>query len=819
MSKTTSINHVLFWKEARQVTPLIAMLLSVGAVLILFWSGLTLATSNLAYAGRYLPLVLPALYAAGVGAVQIGQEKELRTIGWLSSLPISPQRLFWTKFTVALLGLAAMWICCGLLVGLIIASGLSVQAAKTELAFVDANDMVYFPLHSLFILTCGMFASWRFRNTFAILLLIVPLAFVPSLVVSMVSQVLAGQGDERSPSLLEQSPTFTFIITALAAMLMTWLAYRVSVQTLAPADPPKLLSGPKNWLEPWRPTGQTHEHFEPFRYRISSLIWQSIHHNRWGLAGLVTMIAIGAFCGATVSFSKYTYQFNETTLGIGTLAGFLGISWLGLFVFTGDGSERGLRFLADRGATPATVWLGRQWIGLSVLSMGVLLFAIISLNLLNDGNHLDSPAYSVTAVTLMALCTYGVSQWTSQILRLTAAAALVAPLLSTAAITWLAFAATELQAPYWLILFVGSLPLIATFSMMSRFMDGRSGWAFYLSSLAMVILFIVLPRMPFLIDILNTPRMSKARQMTLLAECKNLSKNTAKPWQLMRHDFNLNSNSNRIDVDALMTGADAIVFQRQNLASMTDRFHLAELSVDSPSPIHADKEFLIQAISGATYSLMAFRLSPNDQSNQAACEQWIVNLTRLGKGLRLSNRWQDQTAADAVEIWLTQTLTSTPLNSMIDRDSFQVAMALISDHDTRNRSRYRAVLMSWRNNEFLNLSETGLNVPVDDWGGPMSQTKRRWVRDRLHERFIDASLQLIDKGSQGHSTVEILRELHQIRCGTQVAFNDGPYADRLRVGPGEKQAFSIAQMYSYPASQWYAEWETEAARLNKVEVK
>ena len=302
--------------------------------------------------------------------------------------------------------------------------------------------------------------------------------------------------------------------------------------------------------------------------------------------------------------------------------------------------------------------------------------------------------------------------------------------------------------------------------------------------------------------------------MTLLAEYKNLPQNTARPWQLMRHDLHSNSAA-----DALMTGAEAIVFQRQNLASMTDRFHLAELSVDSPSPIHADKEFLIQAISGATYSLMAFRLSPNDQSNQAACEQWIVNLTRLGKGLRLSNRWQDQTAADAVEIWLTQTLTSTPLNSMIDRDSFQVAMALISDHDTRNRSRYRAVLMSWRNNEFLNLSETGLNVPVDDWGGPMSQTKRRWVRDRLHERFIDASLQLIDKGSQGHSTVEILRELHQIRCGTQVTFNDGPYADRLRVGPGEKQAFSIAQMYSYPASQWYAEWETEAARLNKVEVK
>ncbi len=815
MHQTTSINHVLFWKEARQVTPLIAMLLSVGAILIFLWSGLTLTTNGLAYAGRYLPLVLPALYAAGVGAVQIGQEKELRTIGWLSSLPISPQRLFWTKFTVAFLGLAAMWICCGLLVSLIIASGLSVGAAETELGFVDANDMIFFPLHSLFILTCGMFAAWRFRNTFVSLLLIVPLAFMPWLVVSMVSRVLAGQGVERSHQLIEQSPSLTFIVTALAAMLLTWLAYRVSGQSLDPADPPKLWSGPKDWLEPWRPTSQTHDHSEPFRYRISSLIWQSIHHNRWGLAGLVTMIALGAFCGATVSFSKYTYQFGETTLGIGTLAGFLGISWLGVFVFTGDGSERGLRFLADRGATPATVWLGRQWIGLSVLSTGVLLFAIISLHLLNGWNYMGSPAFSVTAVTFIALCTYGVSQWASQMLRIQAAAALVAPLLSIAAIAWLAFAATELRAPYWLILFVASLPLIATFIMMPRFMDGRRGWAFYLSSSAMVILFAVLPRVPFVIDILNTPRMSLARQMTLHAEYKNLPQTTAKPWQIMRHDLH----SNRIDANVLMAGAEAIVFQRQNVASMTDRFHLAELSVESPRPIHADKEFLIQAVSGATYSLIAFRLSPNDNSAQAACEQWIVNLTHLGKGLRLSNRWQDQTAADTVEIWLTQTLTSEPLNSMSDRHSFQAAMTLISDRETRNRSRYRAVLMSWRNNEFLNLSETGLNVPIDDWGGPMSQTRRRWIRDRLQGRFIDASLRLIDEGSQGHSTVAIRCELHQIRCGSQVAFDDGPYADRLRVGPGEQQAFSIAQMYSYPASQWYAEWETEAAQLNKLEVK
>jgi len=808
MNKTTSMNHVLFWKEARQVTPLIAMLLGVGAILIFLWSGLTLATSNLAYAGRYLPLVLPALYAAGVGAVQIGQEKELRTIGWLSSLPISPQRLFWTKFTVALSGLAVMWISCGLLMALIAASGMSDKATQTGIGFIEVGDVIYFPLHSLFILACAMFSSWKFTNTFVSLLAIIPLAFIPLIVVSMVSRILK---NGQSQLLLEQSAMLTWAVTALSMILLVWLTYRVACLNLAPIDPPSLAAGPAEWLKAWRPTRHVATPTEPFQFPISSLIWQSIHHNRWALAGIALLIAYGATQSVFVARIDFQDQLTISPLGLSALAGYLGVCWLGVFAFTGDGSQRGLRFLADRGASPTTVWCGRQWIGLCFLSCGILLYAIASLTMLHRREYMIGEIPSVATVAMVSLGVYAVSQWTSQLIRILAASALIAPLLSAVAIGWFAFAAVELNAPLWLLILCGVLPMLVSWSQMRRFMDSHRYWVFYLRSLGVIVPMMILPILPFAIDIARLPGMSNARRLSLLKEMQRFPGPVGALWELNRQVTPWDG----INSDDKISGAEAETIRQSKASGTSERFRLNELDGSLPHIVHANPFVVELVLDSASFAISALRQSPADPEAEAVAEQWIIDLTRLGHGLRLSDRWQDQTGSDIVEIWLTQTLSSSPMNSMLERDFAKSAIALISDREGRNLARRRASLLSWARGEFLKRSSDSGYVLATDWGGDMSSTKRLWLTRPLVDRFITASLRLIDEGSVGHSTIALRRELHEIRFGSRLAFEDGPYSDRLRVGPSNWEAFSIDNTANYPAMNWYADWENEAAKLGQ----
>ncbi|MFG0261965.1 MAG: ABC transporter permease [Novipirellula sp. JB048] len=107
------------WKETRQQLPLALMLVAVGALLMLFWGMLQDAGAPAQAYARSVPLVLPALFAAGAGALSVGQEKEQGTLWWLSAMPVTPRHLIWSKFLVALIGLATIWVYCWILLGIV----------------------------------------------------------------------------------------------------------------------------------------------------------------------------------------------------------------------------------------------------------------------------------------------------------------------------------------------------------------------------------------------------------------------------------------------------------------------------------------------------------------------------------------------------------------------------------------------------------------------------------------------------------------------------------------------------------------------------
>ncbi len=807
MNETASVNRVLVWKEVRQIVPLMLMLLGVGALLLLFWSGMMITTHQLVHAGRYLPLILPALFAAGVGTVQIGQEKETRTIQWLSSIPITPRRLILTKFAVALGGLAVMWLCCFVLIALAVVSGVSEQSNFPGLAYVDFNDLIHFPLHSVFILTCAVLSAWRIKNPFASLLAIVPLALLPTLAMVAIERLLRWTGSYLFD---EQRFWLTLAVTMVSAAGYVWLAYRIACRGFEPAAAPSVKSTAADWLEGWKPPQVlTSGIARPtFRYPMSSLIWQSIHHHRWVLAGISSMVLVGAVCAALSCFPYFHRAIVEPTLGWGMFAGFVGVSWLGVFVFIGDGSQHGLRFLADRGISPSQVWWGRQWIGLSILSAGILLYALLTLSPVLSQHLAANSIMSVATVTVCCLLTYSVSQWTSQLIRILSAAALLAPLFTVFAIYGAGFSSAFLEVPYWLtsLLYVG-LPLLTSWLLMHRFMDNQRGFSFYFYSILLVSLAVLIPLLMFAIEVGNSLRSRVPKQNRLVAAAMALPRDGNRFWSLSRRDTELR----REFGESRLTGSEVVVMKRETWVDPHNRFNLAELQSDSLQPIHAHAEFVKEIINLATYSKLKLQHSPEDEEAYQSLQRWIVDLTRLGKGLRLSERWLDQMAADVVEIWLTQTLSTEPLSGQADRAFVQQAIAFVGDSAGRDAARRRAVVLTW--------SFPPQNIDYDRLGfnmrsrGRMSDYRQSWFQDALVVDVVDASLRLLEDGQQGRSTLAARRELHELIFDARVSFEDGPYADQNLIGIGDDSTFSMTDLFAYPAMSWHAPWEGSAARL------
>ncbi|MEO8269896.1 MAG: ABC-2 transporter permease, partial [Aureliella sp.] len=106
MNRKLAVGH-LWWKELRQLLPLVGLLFIVGLLLQL----LTLVTpSDFEWRNAAVVLGMPGLFAAGAGALLVGQEKELHTFNWLRSLPVPPRDVVRTKLLAGLLGLLLVWL-------------------------------------------------------------------------------------------------------------------------------------------------------------------------------------------------------------------------------------------------------------------------------------------------------------------------------------------------------------------------------------------------------------------------------------------------------------------------------------------------------------------------------------------------------------------------------------------------------------------------------------------------------------------------------------------------------------------------------------
>ncbi len=800
MNATKSPLRGLSWKEARQIVPLVLMLLGVAILLIVLWS-LMDAPSTLAQYGHYIPLLLPALFAAGAGAILVGQEKETRTMLWCSSLPIPPSTMVVVKLVVALIALTVMWIGCVLMGALIGSNDLPGHQAGFP-------NTLYWIAHSVFILCCGFYTAWRMKNTFASLVALIPLAALPYLLTSVFYSFF---GSGRVVSLEESVWVLTGVST-VGLLIMGWLGYRAGINALLP-DPPELeATGPRSWLAAWRPANSMPVPETPFRYPLSSLVWQSIHHNRLTLSLLAIAILLGSAAFAHIMVDSDDGAVT-TALALVTIVGAVATSWLGVFVFHGDGSASRLRFLADRGVSPTRVWLGRQLVGLSVISVAMMIFLLccyLSLRGAPERRVIFVPSAALVGLLLGLI--YAVSQATSQWIRILAASAFVAPVLSGVAVVWLFSSAMVYQAPFWLVLLCSVLPMIATLLMMRRFMDDGAKWPIWLSGVVTTVLFFTLPVVPFIADVSTIPGIPSDVRSSLIADSKKIKSDglansmmsVTSPLQELRAD----QNASETKVTKIV---ESQRFRPQDYLSIGD------LSADRKWPLHADLGILSQAAEFANHFRYLTTQNPGDSEAVESLGKWVDAMTSIARSLRLSDRWVDQEVADQVEIWLTETLSREQLKSLRSRDFSQRAIAVIADQESRSEARRRAVLSSWwRQQDAAKLPKNTPEVDAnfggfqdDNWFSWLPQQKIYWTRDRLIDRLTVDALELIKAAGSGQDLLPIRRKLHHLMVGPFVTFADGPY--ELRTHPIEA-SFGYRPT-NFPAATWYGKWEDQAKQL------
>ncbi len=170
----------LFWKEFRQVLPLLWALLAVGTLLQLIGAIQSAINPSASGSGLHqIALVLmPSLFAVGAGAMLVSQEKELRTLQWLSSLPIPTKQIVWTKFLCGLVGLLLCW--AG---SCLIAFALCPECVRrsNQLLFLLLGERLgNAVLHQLtFSFGCKYGHRWIFKSAWVALVMMVPIAIVP----------------------------------------------------------------------------------------------------------------------------------------------------------------------------------------------------------------------------------------------------------------------------------------------------------------------------------------------------------------------------------------------------------------------------------------------------------------------------------------------------------------------------------------------------------------------------------------------------------------------------------------------------------------
>ncbi|MGB7346705.1 MAG: hypothetical protein WBD20_20960 [Pirellulaceae bacterium] len=801
-----SRNRWLWWKEFRMLLPLIAMLLVVAAIMFVA----TAASSDTFQIGDLRPLILvafPSLFAVGCGAVLVGQEREQRTIDWMSSLPLAPRQWIAVKFIVAMIGLVVMWLF-ALLFLTIVDDGLISRWSLSGMQGQNHSSILipFWILQSIYLTICGFYASWRIRHSFHAIVAVVALGCLPVLISSI---YIAFKRVSQNNMLSSQDVTgLTMILTVLLIPVMAWLAYRAAMETLLPQNDGLSVSALggsglaiSSPAQDVASAGSFWSTAPVMGSSWSSMIWQSIRSAPLALAIPTVLLLTTIISVMLVS--------ADTMPGLFLL--FLicpfAVSWLGVLVFQNDGSAERMRFLADRGVSPTKVFLARHSVPFAVLCACLSVYALLALRRSSMDDELRVLMPSLTMVGSASWVLYSVSQWTSQLFRTLVLSIIVSPIVALMVLGWFVWSLGVLQTPIWLLTVCSLVPILASWWMMQRYMDVRDRPHSFFVATIMAVVLIGVPVLSAAMRVREVPAMASAQRTKLLSEGQTIRRASFVPivLTLTQPDYDVFRRANLgepLSIDDAKQWLDTVPKTPEKLIP-----GLAEIRERPRSPASADKFAFFSVYNELMYRRLQYEANSDADEAWHAFSPWLETATEIASALRRSTKWADQDTADMLEIWIGDTLRSPSIQGRKDDATYQVVIGGLLDSSQRNAARRRAVLATWA----AHLANK--HTTFDNGLSFQPAYLATWMRSRRADSIVQAALNGLGNDSSTTDTSDgWLRQMHHFQMSSTTSFDSGPYAPRLRDRPAIEL---IRGGIPHPGQFWDMRWESQIDTLIK----
>jgi hypothetical protein len=811
MSRPTIVK-ALVWKELRQIAPLFWAVLGLGGGLNLLLITLFLLTSpgGSGVISPYSFIVMPIIFATGVGVLLVSVEKENRTLQWLQGMPVSSAQIAKTKFLVALVSLAAVWALSLLMFWLfrVVFQG-QTGITKPELDSLSESYFypILFPTVSFFLGFAGLALAWQVSKPIYALLLLIPVTVVVWITSEFSKVLLRPQfgATPDSSSVDWGIGVASWAIGLVGAAVYGWLASQRDLAARTASTPWLSLLGestkstvaPPQWWR-WESVPQN-----------SALLWQSARQNwlPWSMLTIVFFVGIW-MCGAFPQIGGYNDDLSVRVLDRdppALLVLFLGtvtVCWLGCLAFQGDNIANRIRFFADRGVSPTRVWISRHWIPILILLLATF-WRLFTRRSFAQWEGADPQVILADSICffLAALGIYSVSQWWSQCIRSPLLSVITSPLIAGVFIAYGLFALLMFEAPIWLLgisLIIGG---IATWSQMKDWMDRSFDRRFFGGHAAWLLTAMVIPLMPGIWAMLTAKPIDPEIRTALERTWKegNISDDTMLGFRmhLLQRNFSESQTVDKVqkrfesneDVRAeylryLQSDEERTVLQGLRSSDFV-RFCLAELS-SSQSVVVAD---------ASDEHVATYRSIANS----------IFESIRL---IRSTGSLLAQDNSEILEMALLRECKATNARESLGEDLYRKIAVFLADSDSRDKARKLKLSRAWKMQSQYERSNW-----FSDWGYdfgaytmPYKTTnpslpgmlRRSRERDALAANLWN----LLNAQSRDESAA--LRK--EIDPDDQIK----QFSDWV-AGTSYVNALDI--LHSYPGSHWRGDWESETKAL------
>ncbi|MBL8889690.1 MAG: ABC transporter permease [Planctomycetaceae bacterium] len=801
MEANSTMSQLMRWrllgKELRQLWPIfgamplafigfLAMIFAMGQ---LFW-GIGLPPWQLAY---QLPGVV---FAIGAASLLVCQEKEQFTLRWLAALPIPAHEIIRAKFWAGAIGVVVVWLG-SILISLALHTWFPIDHSLSQ--------WVLCLVINLYILLAGFAMGWRFESTFAALIVLLVVAFLPGAVTQVFSLLWdsLGAGTIRSVPFDTSTGLVLWLSYLAFGSVAIYLLHRWGRQALS-ATPTYASESIRPWL-PYRVSAQVST-AAGLMSPASALTWQVLRQNRWALVSIGLLFA--------TSFVQFALKGPElSVLGIAMLAA----SCLGVSTFAGDSHRSQVRFLADRGISRWQVWWSRQLVPFSMLSLYGLVAVVAAIFVYGQ----QLPTISMIGQLILIglahlLLVYSLSQWLGQQIQGPVLAAVLVPPIAIGAVGLVGYFLDALGIHPLFMLLIAVAPLSGTAIAMSAWMDRTLGFRSAIRQLSAAGLLLLLGGVVVAWPTLLPQQIDSQ----IAADMRALSVSLATE-QAPKFGYPDDYRYDIIDMTELEETFNAAakispLFAMQNLRRLqrnlagSDRAIKMDFYRLDGQPLETFAEYVPQHEMPAS-------------ERRALFNEIIRTYLRMARGLRLSTRLVEQETADLAEIWLLRQVMAANNSELFEDELYNEVVAYLANEEARQLSRRQALaeiglrleskpISIWDLQDYsFEFEVSGIYFPfLPDWTAASANANRKRKTVELLEKLWVLSELVND---QQHA---ILKSLAENQQATETLYGIGSLGHYFRVDDAAEVMPDrrVGQgSLGLPGQQWRAGWELQAKQL------